>query len=101
MLCCYPECTTPLEQLPDDEQLTQSFGTPFRKVRTDFGESQSTGNNLQQETGSHFKARAVKSLKVCLAAKSNRKHKYLYSFVTKEPCGFWQKDLLMALVALQ
>lgn len=40
MLCCYPECTTPLEQLPDDEQLTQSFGTPFRKVRTDFGESQ-------------------------------------------------------------
>lgn len=56
---------------------------------------------MQQEIGNGFKAREVKGLKCCMAAKSNRKHKYLYSFVTKEPYVFWQKDLLMALVALK
>lgn len=55
--------------------------------------SQFIVRNLQQETGSCFKARAVGNLKAPHAAKLNRKHKYLYSFVTKEKYGFWQRGL--------
>lgn len=57
-----------------------------------FWEPQSLVRELQHEPGRCFKARAVGNLNVHHAAKFNRKHKYLYSFVTKEKYGFWQKD---------
>ena len=94
--------STSLEQLPDGEPPKQQrFRTSLQEVRTYFGESQQMTNILQQETVNRFRGRAVESLKCCIAAKLNRKHKHLYSFVTKEPHVFWQKDLLMALVPLQ
>lgn len=86
--------STSLEQLPDGEPPKQQrFRTSLQEVRTYFGESQQMTNNLQQETGNRFRARTVENLKICIAAKLNRKHKHLYSFVTKEPYVLAERPL--------